>query len=223
MPAAVALVVENADMVDAYVATLQRAGLRTGRSTVQAARSFCAKVQRAGGWTGLSRARQIDAVAKARAFSSWLMVTCQLTVSADVLGRLDLRLGNAGRNYCPTRTPGSSPPASASGSALQTWRCSGTRSPRSPPSPASRPMKFPPPSSSRRAPRSSTPTSHVGYRSQAATWPRSSTGSSSRCSTLVGSTAIDGRRRDDRCRSPGGPSSLPPSPTTPAVTSPRSS
>jgi len=101
MAAAVAPAFEDTGLVDAYVIVLQQAGLRTGRSTVQAAKSFCAKVQRAGGWTGLSRARQIDAVAKARAFSSWLMVTSRLTVSADVLGRLELRLGNAARNYCP--------------------------------------------------------------------------------------------------------------------------
>ena len=101
MAGAVAPAFEDTGLVDAYVIVLQHAGLRTGRSTVQAAKSFCAKVQRAGGWMGLSRARQIDAVAKARAFSSWLMVTSRLTVSADVLGRLDLRLGNAARNYCP--------------------------------------------------------------------------------------------------------------------------
>jgi site-specific recombinase XerD len=102
MPAAVVLAVDHVDLVNDYVAALQRAGLRTGRSTVQAARSFCAKLQRSGGWNGLSRSRQVDAVCKARAFTSWLMVTSQLTVTADILGRVDLRLGNAARNYCPS-------------------------------------------------------------------------------------------------------------------------
>src|SRR5438876_5815633 len=101
MPAALALAAEDVDLVADYVTTLQRAGLRTGRSTVQAAKSFCAKLQRSGGWSELSRARQIDAIRKARAFTSWLLVTSQLTVTADVLGRVDLRLGNAARRHCP--------------------------------------------------------------------------------------------------------------------------
>jgi len=41
-------------------------------------------------------------ICKARAFASWLLVTSQLTVTADVLGRVDLRLGNAARNYRPS-------------------------------------------------------------------------------------------------------------------------
>jgi hypothetical protein len=53
------------------------------------------------GFEGMTRARRLDAVAKARAFASWLMVTGQLRVDADVLGRLDLRLGGVAANYCP--------------------------------------------------------------------------------------------------------------------------
>jgi hypothetical protein len=101
MAAAVVLAGSHRGQVDDYVATLHRVGLRTGRSTVQAARSFCAKLERARGWAELSSARQVDAICKARAFASWLLVTCQLTASADILGRVDLRLGNAARNYCP--------------------------------------------------------------------------------------------------------------------------
>jgi integrase/recombinase XerD len=102
MAAAVVLAGSHRGQVDDYVATLHRVGLRTGRSTVQAARSFCAKLERARGWAELSSARQVDAICKARAFASWLLVTCQLTASADILGRVDLRLGNAARNYCPS-------------------------------------------------------------------------------------------------------------------------
>src|SRR5881394_4276043 len=101
MPAARALAPDDVDLVAGYTTVLEGAGLRTGRSTVQAARSFCAKLARSGGWSELSRARQIDAICKARAFTSWLMVTSQLTVTAHVLGRIDLRLGIAARNYCP--------------------------------------------------------------------------------------------------------------------------
>lgn len=68
---------------------------------VMAARSFCAKLERAHGWDGMARARQLDAASKARAFISWLMVTGQLTVDADLLCRVVFRLGNAARNFCP--------------------------------------------------------------------------------------------------------------------------
>jgi len=41
---------------------------------------------------GRRRGRQLDAIAKARSFASWMMVTGQLTIDADVLGRVYLRL-----------------------------------------------------------------------------------------------------------------------------------
>ena len=100
MPAAVLLRARDVDLVDDYITAMKAIGHRTGRSTVQAAKSFCAKAERAGGWDKMTRARQLDAVHKARAFASWLMVTGQLTVDADVLGRLDLRLGGVAANYC---------------------------------------------------------------------------------------------------------------------------
>lgn len=101
MPAALALNDHGATQVEQYAAAMQHAGRRTGRSTVQAARSFCAKLERSGGWHGLSLAQQIDAIQKARSFVSWLLVTTQLTISGDLLGRVDLRLGNAARSHCP--------------------------------------------------------------------------------------------------------------------------
>jgi integrase/recombinase XerD len=101
MPAAVLLRACDVDLVDDYITAMKAVGHRTGRSTVQAAKSFCAKAERAGGFDKMTRARRLDAVRKARAFASWLMVTGQLTVDADVLGRLDLRLGGVAANYCP--------------------------------------------------------------------------------------------------------------------------
>jgi integrase len=102
MPPALAFAPEHVDLVAGYEAAMRSAGRKTGRSTIQAARTFCAKLQRAGGWSEMSRALQVDLIWEARSFSSWLMVTSQLTVAADVLGRVDLRLGNAARNYCPS-------------------------------------------------------------------------------------------------------------------------
>ena len=101
MPAALALLPVVRDQVEDYLTALTQLSKGSGRSTVQAARSFTAKLQRAGGWDRLTVGQQINAIVKARAFASWLMVTGQLRVSADILGRVDLRLGNAAGNHCP--------------------------------------------------------------------------------------------------------------------------
>ncbi|MBU0801696.1 MAG: tyrosine-type recombinase/integrase [Alphaproteobacteria bacterium] len=101
MPAAVALASEHVDRVSAYQEMMAAAGRKTGRSTMQAARSFSVKVEHAGGWDQLSRTRQLDAIAKARSFASWLMVTGQLAIDADLLGRVYLRLGTSARAFCP--------------------------------------------------------------------------------------------------------------------------
>ena len=101
MPGALAVKVDSTDQVGEYVTSMQQAGLATGRSTVIAAKSFRAKLQRAGGWDQLTPARQADAIDKARSYASWLFVTSRLSVSAELLGRLDLRLGNAARTHCP--------------------------------------------------------------------------------------------------------------------------
>ena len=101
MPAAVVLHTAHVDAVAEYVAAMRTAPRKTGRSTAQAARTFCAKLERAGGWEQLSRSEQVDAIGKARSFASWLMVTGQLNVSAEIFGRVDLWLGNAARIFCP--------------------------------------------------------------------------------------------------------------------------
>ena len=100
MPAAVALCVLDRDRIASYEMAMRAAGRKTGRSTMAAARSFCAKLDRAGGWDRMSRARQLDAIGKARSFASWLMVTGRLTVDADIFGRVYLRLGTAARTHC---------------------------------------------------------------------------------------------------------------------------
>ncbi len=89
------------DQVDRFLTALRSAGLTPWRTTAQAARTFCGRLQRAGGWAQLARAQQLEATQKAPAFAAWLMVTGQLTVTADFLGRADLRLGIAARHYCP--------------------------------------------------------------------------------------------------------------------------
>ena len=101
MPAALALLSQRRDQVEDYVRAIRCLGRGCGRTKVQAARSFAAKLQRAGGWHRLTVDEQVDAIVKARAFASWLIVTGQLTVTPEVLGRVDLQLGHAARNYCP--------------------------------------------------------------------------------------------------------------------------
>ena len=101
MPAALVLREISVDQVAQYVAAMQQVGRQTGRSTIQAARSFRAKLERSGGWQQMSLAQQIDAIEKSRYFASWLLVPTELTISADLLGRVDLRLGNAARSHRP--------------------------------------------------------------------------------------------------------------------------
>jgi integrase/recombinase XerD len=83
------------------VAARAAAGQKSGRSTVQAARTFCARVERAGGFERLSSTGRLDAVRRARAFVSWLLVRGELVVEPEILGLLDLRLGGIARIYCP--------------------------------------------------------------------------------------------------------------------------
>ena len=92
---------QDTDPVATYLSAMGRVGRRTGRSTTQAAKSCQAKLARAGGWEQLTTAERIDLVAKARSYTSWLMVTGRLLADADVLAALTLRLGTAARTYLP--------------------------------------------------------------------------------------------------------------------------
>ena len=100
MPASLALAAEDASVVEDYLAAMRAAGRATCRSTTQAARTCQAKIGRAGGWGGLTAEQQLDAVAKAPSFTSWLMVTGRITVDAELLSRSDLRPGLPARRFC---------------------------------------------------------------------------------------------------------------------------
>jgi integrase/recombinase XerD len=102
MPAAVALSTTSARQMQQYLNAMALLKRKTGRSTTQAARSFCAKLDRADGWDNLSLARQADALGKARSFASWLLVTGQLVIAAELMTDLDLRLGVVARGHYPT-------------------------------------------------------------------------------------------------------------------------
>ncbi len=101
MGAALVLAARSSDQLDSYFAAMAHLQLKTGRSTTMAARSFSAKLERAGGWERLTLAEQVEAVTRARSFASWLIVTGRLVVTAELLGRVDLRLGIVARNHDP--------------------------------------------------------------------------------------------------------------------------
>ena len=102
MPAPLVLAAEDASVVEDYLAAMRAAGRATCRSTTQAARTCQAKIRRAGGWGGLTAEQQLNAVAKAPSFTSWLMVTGRITVDAELLSRTDLRPGLPARRFCAT-------------------------------------------------------------------------------------------------------------------------
>lgn len=101
MPAALALTPSSKDTVDEYLHAMRGLNRKTGRSTTQAARTFCAKLDRAGCWEQLSLPEQVDAIGKARSFVPWLLVTGKLTIAADLMTTVDLRLGVIARGYRP--------------------------------------------------------------------------------------------------------------------------
>jgi len=99
MPAALALSDPSTDLLEAYLSAMRGLDRKTGRSTTQAARSFCAKLERSGSWEQLSLAQQSDAITKARSFVSWLLVTGRLTIAAELMTDVDLRLGVVARGH----------------------------------------------------------------------------------------------------------------------------
>ena len=101
MPAALALSDPSTDLLEAYLSAMRGLDRKTGRSTTQAARSFCAKLERSGSWEQLSLAQQSDAITKARSFVSWLLVTGRLTIAAELMTDVDLRLGVVARAHPP--------------------------------------------------------------------------------------------------------------------------
>ena len=100
MGAPLPLAADDAAVVEDYLAAMRAAGRKTGLSTTQAAHTCQAKIGRGGGWGGLTAQQQLDAIAKAPSFTSWLMVTGRITVDAELLSRTDLRPGLPARRFC---------------------------------------------------------------------------------------------------------------------------
>jgi integrase/recombinase XerD len=100
MPESLRLAADDASVVEDYLAAMRVAGRKTGRSTTRTAHTCQAKIDRAGGWGGLTTEQQLDAITKAPSFTSWLMVTGRITVDAELLSRTDLRPGLPARSFC---------------------------------------------------------------------------------------------------------------------------
>ena len=88
------------DQVAEFLTVRRAAGLTAWGRPQRGARQFCARVQEAGGWAQLSLAGQLDVTAMAPVFAAWLIVTGQLTVSAEFLSRAHLQLGHCARRFC---------------------------------------------------------------------------------------------------------------------------
>lgn len=95
------LSVDSEDLVAAFKAELEAAGLTAWPSTVGGARAFCARYPTPGAFSSAAVAEQLDLSGHLRRFACWLMVTGRMAVSAEYLARADLRLGVAARNYHP--------------------------------------------------------------------------------------------------------------------------
>ncbi|MDT2008603.1 site-specific integrase [Rhodococcus opacus] len=101
MPAPRAITADDELVVEHYLAEMRAADRKTGRSTTHAARACWGRIRRAGGWDRLTAAERLDAVGKAPSFMSWLMVTCRITVDADLLSATNLRLAHVARAFRP--------------------------------------------------------------------------------------------------------------------------
>lgn len=101
MPAALRLSAAHMDDIERFVADLVAAGRTPWRQTVQAARTACGRIERAGGLERMSTDQQLEVLARAPTFAAWLMVSGRLRASAELVDRANLRLGVAARNYLP--------------------------------------------------------------------------------------------------------------------------
>lgn len=84
---------EGEDLVGAYRASLQEAGMFAGPPTISVARMFFARVG-VGGWGELSLAEQCAQPHKNRRVVGWLMVTGRLAATAEYLVAARLNVGD---------------------------------------------------------------------------------------------------------------------------------
>jgi site-specific recombinase XerD len=89
------------DRVAAFVAAHREADMKPWTSTVRAARTCCARMDRAGGWEAMTFDQQLEATRRAPRFVAWLLTTRRMKGAAPVIVSADLRLGIAARRWSP--------------------------------------------------------------------------------------------------------------------------
>ncbi len=100
MTTAVAATSDAESLIAVYAADLEAGGLTAWRSTVGGARAFCRRYRSPAAFSAAALEEQLSLRGHLRSFASWLMVTGQMTVSAEYLARADLRLGvSAARQF----------------------------------------------------------------------------------------------------------------------------
>ena len=88
------------DLLDAYRASMEKAGMFAGRPTISVARMFFTRVGVIG-WDRLSLAEQCAQPHKNRRVVGWLMVTGRLAASADYLVAARLNVGDMASRHHP--------------------------------------------------------------------------------------------------------------------------
>jgi site-specific recombinase XerD len=103
MPAPLHLDERSLSTVDAFETALRERGLTAWRSTLQAARTLTGRIERAGGWPQVETDTQVAWARRSRPFVSWLLLTGQITATAEFLAACDLRLGVTARSLLPAQ------------------------------------------------------------------------------------------------------------------------
>ncbi|MGH3863392.1 tyrosine-type recombinase/integrase [Actinokineospora sp.] len=102
MPAALRLSPVGEDHVISFIEAHHTAGMKPWASTIQAARTCCGRIDRAGGWDSMTFDEQSETTRRAPRFVAWLLTTQRMQATATVITQADLRLGIAARRWNPT-------------------------------------------------------------------------------------------------------------------------
>ena len=89
------------DVIAEFALSLQNSGLTAWNSTMGAARTLSGRMERADGWQRADLDTQVAWMRQARPFVSWMLVTGQITATADFIAVADLKLGVTAKGLLP--------------------------------------------------------------------------------------------------------------------------
>jgi site-specific recombinase XerD len=89
------------DVIAEFALSLQDSGLTAWNSTMSAARTLSGRMERADGWQRADLDTQVAWMRQARPFVSWMLVTGQITATADFIAVADLKLGVTAKRLLP--------------------------------------------------------------------------------------------------------------------------